>query len=1036
MLNHKTCIQLTPKHFTRENIIKTLIETAQKHWLLTSFTCLIVAYAALGFLLAPYLLEKNLVSTMEQQFNAQLRVEKIEINPFVLSLKIQQLELDNPQGKPTARIAEIYTNFQLSSLFRLALTFDEIRLSSPELFITRDKTGNMDFSYLLVSDEAPNDIKSSKEDLGDEHDAELLPTLIYQFSIHEWVVNWSDDMPITPIQTTFGPITIDVNELNTLPDRSGQQTVSISTQNLGTLSWTGDIQLNPLRSAGNAQLQDATFELVSTYLRHETGLELVDGSAELELDYEVYTNESGEIKAIINNINMSLNELLINTFADGTGFDFAGKDQQVLSLPKLQINNGEFLWPERTISLESISLNKPKINLTRSKDGVLNIQPSTAVNDQENTQENTAEKGDSHPLEPWKLSLGNFIVTNLALDLQDNAIVPADTIGISNFNLDIKNISNTPGMQFPTSLNLQTMRGGSVSLNGAVSVLPAPSFDLDMIVDAMELEGLHPYIKQYAYVLMRSGALNINGEISGNSEDAFQFKGKLDVTDLDVGQSVNGERLLSWASFKADNIDFSLAQQKLNVSTLIFDKLYGDILINEDGRLNVGEIRKTDSNPATNIATQVDEVEKTEESAFNINIGEVLLNHASADFQDLSLPLPFAVKIDDLTGKMTTISTESREASRISFEGKVDEFGLARINGSLLPVNPTNNTDISLIFENINVPKFTPYSIPFAGRKVQSGKLDLTLGYKVADGELLGENSIILRDFELGEEVPHPDALNLPYGLAVALLKDVNGTIDIDLPVSGNVDEPDFSYGGVVMKALGNLLVKIIASPFNALGSLLGIEASELEHIKYVDGRFDLTPPEMEKAVKLSEALALRPELQLSFAGVTDATADGLVLRINEVERLLELRTTEIAASQAPSIQDTDLRIMALEALYGEQLTEGKQNTTLEQLKQQFTSIPDNDNAAVENDNLKETTVSFDKLAYANEIRKQLIHAQTLNQNDLDTLANARAQALKSALLAIDPALQERVIILDSMQITKPENQLIEMDINLGAVSD
>jgi hypothetical protein len=127
---------------------------------------------------------------------------------------------------------------------------------------------------------------------------------------------------------------------------------------------------------------------------------------------------------------------------------------------------------------------------------------------------------------------------------------------------------------------------------------------------------------------------------------------------------------------------------------------------------------------------------------------------------------------------------------------------------------------------------------------------------------------------------------------------------------------------------------------------------------------------------------------------------------------------------------------MALEALYGEQLTEGKQNTTLEQLKQQFTSIPDNDNAAVENDNLKETTVSFDKLAYANEIRKQLIHAQTLNQNDLDTLANARAQALKSALLAIDPALQERVIILDSMQITKPENQLIEMDINLGAVSD
>lgn len=982
------------------------------------------------------MLEKNLVSTMEQRFDAQLRVEKIEINPFVLSLKIKQLELDNPQGKPTARVAEIYTNFQLSSLFRLALTFDEIRLSSPELFVARDKAGNMDFSYLLVSDEAAGKDEPGKENLNDEQDAEPLQALIYQFSIQDWVVNWSDDMPITPVQTRFGPITIDVNELNTLPDRSGQQSVSISTQNLGTLSWTGDIQLNPLRSSGNAQLKDATFELVSTYLRHQTGLELVDGSAELELDYEVYTTESGELKANINNVNMSLNELLINTFADGTGFDFAGKDQQVLSLPELQINNGEFLWPERVVSLESISLSKPKINLTRSADGVFNIQPSAVLNDEQNAQEGTAEKDDSQPRKPWKLSLGNFVVTNLGLDLQDNAIVPADSIGISNFNLDVKNISNTPDTQFPTSLNLQTMRGGSVSLNGTVSALPAPSFELDMIVDAMELEGLHPYIKQYAHVLMRSGALNINGKISGNPEDTLQFKGTLDVTDLDVGQSINGQQLLSWDSFKADDIDFSLTQQKLNVSTLIFDKLYGDILINEDGRLNVGEIKKADSNPPKSNATSAGEGEDADESAFNVNIGEVLLTHASANFQDLSLPLPFAVKIDDLNGKMTTISTESREASRVSFEGKVDEFGLARVNGSLLPADPSNNTDISLIFENINVPKFTPYSIPFAGRKVQSGKLDLTLGYKVANGELMGENSIVLRDFELGEEVPHPDALNLPYGLAIALLKDVNGTIDIDLPVSGNVDEPDFSYGGVVMKALGNLLVKIIASPFNALGSLLGIEASELEHIKYVDGRFDLTPPEMEKAVKLTEALALRPELQLRFAGVVDVAADGLVLRSNEVERQLELRITEIAASQDTEIQNMDLRTMALEALYREQLTEGKQNTTLKQLKQQFTSVPDNKGAVVNNDNLQEATASFDKLAYANEIRKQLIRAQTLNKNELNALADARAQALKTALLTINPALEERVIILDSVQMTTPEDGLIEMDIELGAVSE
>jgi hypothetical protein len=181
--------------------IKALTTYAKKHPRYVSVVCAVTVYGLLGFFLAPYLLEKNLVETMQQEFDAELRVEKIEINPFVLSLRINGLELDNPEGEPTVRIQEIFTNFQLSSLFRLALTFDEVRLSSAELFITRDKSGNMDFAYLMPSTDAQAEENAAPAD----EDSSLPQALIYDFTIEDWFINWSDQLPVGALKTRIWP---------------------------------------------------------------------------------------------------------------------------------------------------------------------------------------------------------------------------------------------------------------------------------------------------------------------------------------------------------------------------------------------------------------------------------------------------------------------------------------------------------------------------------------------------------------------------------------------------------------------------------------------------------------------------------------------------------------------------------------------------------------------------------------------------------------------------------------------------------------
>ena len=230
------------------------------------------------------------------------------------------------------------------------------------------------------------------------------------------------------------------------------------------------------------------------------------------------------------------------------------------------------------------------------------------------------------------------------------------------------------------------------------------------------------------------------------------------------------------------------------------DKPYGDILIAADGSVNLGRVSKVEvGEPADESETETapqesnaESAEDTQKSELAVTIGRVVIVNASADFQDQSLPLPFLAKIAELNGDITTIATSSREPSTVELEGKVDEFGFVRVTGTVTPLDPKLDTDLHVAFQNVEMPKFSAYTIPFAGREIASGKLDLDLGYQVKDSELVGENKVILRDFELGEKVEHPGAMSLPLGLAVALLKDPEGKIDIDLPVRGNVDDPEF----------------------------------------------------------------------------------------------------------------------------------------------------------------------------------------------------------------------------------------------------
>lgn len=945
----------------------------------------IIIYALLGFFLAPWLINKTATDAVRDNLGVALKLQKVSVNPFVLSLQVDGLELDEPGGEAFLTVERIFVNFQLSSLFRWAVTFREFYIESPNIRLARDGDGEFNFDFLAQQSAEPAETEPAPE-TGPPR------LLIQDFAITDSVVNWEDDVPPERVVTQLGPINIAISELNTLPDRSGLQDVVITTESQGTLSWSGSLQLNPLRSEGSASIKGSHFPLTSAYLKHEIGFDIDEGSVDVELNYRVDTRPDGTLAASISNLELSVSDLKARTFNEALGL--TGEDREVLALPLMRLWGGEFQWPEKTVSASGFSIDDGVVSLYRDADGSLNVlpaeEPDTGTEETEPEAEPGTPDGDS-----WRLSLSQFSINRLALNMEDQTVEPAANVGWRSLDIDVRDISNEPAAAFPTTVKLEALDSGSISVEGQFVVLPNPAFDFDLVVDALEFGTADPYVKQLVDVHLESGALNVEAELNSSADEPLRVAGDFEIINFLITESDQDARLGSWDSLRADNLLYSEANSSLEISELRFTKPYGDILIAEDGSINLGRVRKgdeTDSKP--------DDEEPTTDTASDepgtsVTIGRVVVSDAAADFADLSLPLPFNAQIAALNGEISTIATTSSEPSTVKMEGKVDEFGQVQVSGTVTPLDPALNTNVRVVFENVDMPKFSAYSIPFAGQEIASGRLDLNLGYTISEGALAGENSVVLREFELGEKVEHPGAMSLPLGLAVALLKDADGRIDLDVPVRGDLDDPEFKYGTVVRKALVNLLTKIVTSPFALLGKLVGAEADELEYVVFEPGRADLSPPEMEKAGKIAEALRLRPQLALQISGVYAPGADAAALQADLVDAAIEERIT---AANDDKTMYAEQRREVVEELLAEAQAEADAAAILAEVREAHTTL---------NDEGKE---QFDAVAYTEALRARLIDAQPLGEEELLSLAAAREDSVHQAVVGEDAELGTRVV--------------------------
>jgi hypothetical protein len=285
-----------------------------------------------------------------------------------------------------------------------------------------------------------------------------------------------------------------------------------------------------------------------------------------------------------------------------------------------------------------------------------------------------------------------------------------------------------------------------------------------------------------------------------------------------------------------------------------------------------------------------------------MSIRKIVVESGHMNFSDLSVQPNFSADIQDLGGTISGLSTQPKSQATMNLHGSVDKYSPVSINGRFSVLGPKLFTDIGMSFRNIELTIFNPYSGKFAGYNISKGKLTTELHYKVDGRALDAQHHIIVEQLEFGDKTASKDAVSLPVKLAVALLKDRNGVIDLNLPVSGSLDDPQFRLAPLVWKVLVNLLEKAITAPFALLGSLFG-GGPDIQFIDFQPGVSSLDTGAADKLKTVAKALGERPQLNIAVPIAVVAQIDGPALGAARYDAELRAMQAAMAARKKSAAQ-------------------------------------------------------------------------------------------------------------------------------------
>lgn len=805
--------------------------------------------------------------------------------------RLDAVDLNLPKGKPLLKLPSLEVKASrlepLVGLFEI----DSVTLAGLEIFASRDRKGEWMFASLLPP-EASKESAAAKEKEPPPARTAQPSFSVASVTLQNGRVHFRDDLPREGFKADLEEISLALSNFTNRPEQTGQYNLSLNVDREIRLASLGSFTLAEPAAKASVRLTGLPLQKVWPYLASYLTAPL-KGVTDLsgEVAYSGKTGLTAEkVSLTIKNFSTRYGnkEGLALALLTATGTSFSQKANQ-LSIEQLRLSSGEFSLSreaDRELSVQSLLLPQEK------------GQPAVGTDRPPARPPATEKQGAAKPLD---YRLNRIEIDRLNIAFTDRTRPKEPRFTLRNTSISLGDLSG-PAPK-PAKFKLASTFGKEAPLQAAGDLTLAPfAYRGDLKIGRLPIRDFESYYHDDLNFLILGGLLDTTLALDVAQKDGAttgSFKGGMGISDFHAVDAVEEEDLLKWLRLQIDGIDGEIKPLRLAASQISLNQVYSRIIVREDETLNLQELIKKEKKEGAEkpdpgpVAEEKPPAESDTPAATRkpeptpVRIGTVTILDGTIAFTDEHLSNDFETTFYHLGGRISGLSSEASLMADVDLRGTLENRSPMTITGKINPLREDLFVDLKLTFSDIDLSPMSPYSETYLGYILKQGKLFLDLQYHIENKELNSQNRIRIDQFAFGDEVKSDQATSLPVKLGLALLKDRNGEIILDVPVLGRIDDPRFNIWDIVWQVIKNLLVKAVTSPFTLLSSLFG-GGSDLSVVGFAPGTPTLLPPEEQKLESLAKGLIDRPELKMSLSAYVDPEKDAETYRNELLNRKIK----------------------------------------------------------------------------------------------------------------------------------------------------
>ncbi len=1015
---------------------------------------LIGLYALLGFRFAPNFVRNKAVEYVRAQYGRELTIGEVHIHPFKLQLDARDIAFPDADGERMLALERLFVDVELSSLWKRALYFSEVDLGAPYVRAVIRPDGAMNLADLAARGEPAPPAEQEPE----------APTRVWiaDLAVADGFVDYLDRARARPFERRFAPVSFVLKDFRTTPE-GGDFRLSARSDAGEEFAWKGHFALAPLVSSeGEFTIAGLRAVGVGEFLADSLPFDLSAGSIDLGGRYRLALGDATELEVGLPEVDV-----------EGLALRARGVEEDWIRIPSIVVSDTTLAMPAQTVAVGRIAASGLTAQLWLDKDGSINLErlfapdaaaaaatpeaspqpaaPPPAAAEPPALQTQPAQGAETSQDSQWSVTLAVVELADARVEVEDRTLSPAARFVLAPVAATLKDLSLAQDRAVPLSLTTRIDESASFKAEG--TIVPEPfAADLGIELDGFELRKLQPYVAEATDMTVRRGQLHAAGRFTltppGDKDSDLAFAGDLRVAGFRSIDDLLREEFVNFERLDVRKLRFAMAPDALSIDRVVLRKPYARVAISPDQVLNVAAVfdpegtaaalaerkakaaaeaaggSETPKRPARSTRKAARQKEppaapppRTElkETGWPVRIREVRIESGQMNFSDQFIQPNFAADIKDLNGTFQGLSTDPNSAAKIDLKGEVGEFSPVTIAGEIQLFAFDRHTDVGMKFENMPLPVFNPYSGRFAGYNIAKGSLTTDLKYVIEDRLLDAQHHIRIDQLEWGEATASKEAVPLPIKLATSLLKDVNGVIDLDVPVKGTLDDPKFRIGPIVWQIIKNILVKAVTFPFRALGSLFQ-GAEEAQFVQFAPGDSALDPASAGQLDALAKGLAQKPEIKLDIpiGVVEELDRPALVERALTAEidaatrRKLRVRPDEEAPPTLAALEPKE-QIAVLSAV-------------VEKLTGAAPQLPEP--PPPPEGTPRAEARAMEQTATLEALERQARAAITVDPLALERLGQGRGEAIQSALLAGGALPPDRVFLARNDKVTAQDGKV------------